>query len=56
MAHNILEDIESKFGYSMWLIENKMLLINYTEGFSELRKFVNIVSDNNDINGVVKLL
>lgn len=55
-AHSILEDIESKFGYSMWLIENKMLLINYAEGFSELRKFVNAILDNDNINGVVKLL
>lgn len=55
-ASHILDEIQSSFGYSLWIIENRMLLINHTEGFSELRKFVNIVLDDDNINGLVKLI
>ncbi|MDX4057959.1 hypothetical protein Q6A77_04670, partial [Aliarcobacter skirrowii] len=55
-ANNILDEIQSSFGYSLWIIENRMLLINYSEGFSELRKFVNMVLDDDNINGLLKLI
>ena len=56
IALNILNTIEDTFGQSMWLIENKMILINTTDGLVELNKYVNNITQNNKINGIIRTI
>lgn len=52
-----LDEMEKEFGYSYWLLENKMFLIHNLEGLEKHKEYVNgIKNENRKINGLIKYI
>lgn len=57
LAKKSLESIEEIFGYSYWLLENKIYLIHKMEGLEKHKEYVNsIKNENRKINGITKYI
>ena len=56
LARDILTEIQSDFGYSNWLIENRIALPEEMEGYEKQKEFVNSITKNKDIEPIVVFL
>ena len=56
LARDILTEIQSDFGYSNWLIENRIALLEEMEGYEKQKEFVNSITKNKDIEPIVVFL
>jgi hypothetical protein len=55
-AEKILDEIQRKFGYSLWLVENRIGLLQRWKGIEAQKEFVENIKKNESINGIVRYL
>ncbi len=52
----ILENVEKKFGYSIWLIENNISLLQELYGLEKQKEYYRGISDDNSVSGIIRYL
>ncbi|MGK4151936.1 tetratricopeptide repeat protein [Kurthia gibsonii] len=55
-AFEVLQKIENEVGLSMWLIENKIKLLQKIEGISKHKKYLYEIIGNDDVSEIVKII
>lgn len=55
-CESILNLIEEDFGYSFWLIQNRLALAQHFDGIEETRKLVRFLEDDNQNNWYVSII
>lgn len=55
-AERTLKDIEGRFGFSIWTVENRIALIATASGLEKQKEFSSSIVNNNDVRSTVRVL
>lgn len=55
-ALGILDKIEEEFGISLWLIENRLAILQDSKGFEAQKDFMEVIGGSEDVNIVTRAL